>query len=178
MAGGGNEAAMVCVAQAGAAHGVRGAFRLRCFTEAPENVAAYGPLCDADGNELFEIRIVGAARDGVIAKVAGVDNRDAAEALRGKRLYVPRARLPEPGEDEFYHEDLVGLAAKDGTGRTVGRVLAVLNFGASDILEIETEDGRREMVPFTRDAVPAVDLAARTVEVVLPPGTPPEGARP
>ena len=175
--GGGSGAAMVCVAQAGAAHGVRGAFRLRCFTEAPENVAAYGPLCDADGNELFEIRIVGAARDGVIAKVAGIDDRDAAEALRGKRLYVPRARLPDPGEDEFYHEDLVGLAAKDKAGRTIGRVLAVLNFGAGDILEIETEGGRREMVPFTRDAVPAVDLAARVVEVVLPDG-PAGSARP
>ncbi|HEX6013454.1 MAG TPA: ribosome maturation factor RimM [Geminicoccaceae bacterium] len=173
MAGGGGKggAAMVCVAQAGAAHGVRGAFRLRCFTEAPGNVAAYGPLCDAQGNELFEVRIVGAARDGVIAKVDGIDDRDAAETLRGRRFYVPRARLPEPGEDEFYHEDLVGLAARDRAGRTVGRVLAVLNFGAGDILEIETEDGRREMVPFTRDAVPTVDLAARTVEVVLPAGS-------
>ena len=160
--------AMVCVAQVGAPHGVRGAFHLRCFTEAPENVAAYGTLCDERGRPLFDLRIVGPAKGGVIATVPGVTDRNAAEALRGQSLYVPRERLPATDEDEYYHEDLVGLAARDAEGRELGKVVAVLNYGAGDILEIATGDGRSELVPFTRAAVPAVDLAARTVEVVLP----------
>lgn len=159
--------AMVCVAQIGAPHGVRGAFHLRCFTAAPENVAAYGTLCDERGRPLFYLRIVGPAKGGVIAAVPGVTDRDAAEALRGQSLHVPRERLPATGEDEYYHEDLVGLTARDAEGREVGRVVAVLNYGAGDILEIATADGGSLMVPFTRAAVPAVDLAARTVEVVL-----------
>ena len=160
--------AMVCVAQVGAPHGVRGAFHLRCFTEAAENVAAYGTLCDERGRPLFDLRIVGPAKGGVIATVPGVTDRNAAEALRGQSLYVPRERLPATDEDEYYHEDLVGLAARDADGRDVGRVVAVLNYGAGDILEIATDEGGSELVPFTRAAVPTVDLAARTVEVVLP----------
>jgi 16S rRNA processing protein RimM len=167
MADGGGKA-MVCVAQVRAPHGVRGAFRLRCFTEAPENVAAYGPLCDERGQPLFEIRIVGPAKDGVIAAAPGLADRDAAEALRGRRLYVPRDRLPATAEDEYYHEDLVGLEARDLAGQPVGRVVAVVNYGAGDILEIEHGDGRSELVPFTRASVPVVDLAARTVQVALP----------
>ncbi len=160
--------AMVCVAQVGAPHGVRGAFHLRCFTEAPENVAAYGTLCDERGRPLFDLRIVGPAKGGVIATVPGVTDRNAAEALRGQSLYVPRERLPATDEDEYYHEDLVGLAARDADGRELGKVVAVLNYGAGDILEIATDEGGSELVPFTRAAVPTVDLAARTVEVVLP----------
>jgi 16S rRNA processing protein RimM len=95
-------------------------------------------------------------------------DRNAAEALRGQSLYVPRDRLPATGEDEYYHEDLVGLAATAADGRELGKVVAVLNYGAGDILEIATGDGGSELVPFTRAAVPTVDLAARTVEVVLP----------
>jgi 16S rRNA processing protein RimM len=159
---------MVCVAQVGAPHGVRGAFRLRCFTEAPENVAAYGPVCDETGRPLFELDIVSAAKGGVVVTAFGIRDRDAAEALRGRRLYVPRDRLPPTDEDEFYHEDLVGLAARDPDGRSLGKVLAVHNHGAGDILEIGAEDGRTELVPFTRATVPAIDLRAGTVELVLP----------
>jgi 16S rRNA processing protein RimM len=159
---------MVCVAQVGAPHGVRGAFHLRCFTEAPENVAAYGPVCDETGRPLFELGIVSAAKGGVVVTASGIRERDAAEALRGRRLYVPRDRLPPTDEDEFYHEDLVGLAARDPDGRSLGKVLAVHNHGAGDILEIGAEDGRTELVPFTRATVPAIDLRAGTVELVLP----------
>ncbi len=164
----GPDKAMVCVAQIGAPHGVRGAFHLRCFTEAPENVAGYGTLCDERGRPLFELRIVGPAKGGVIAAVPGVADRNAAAALRGQSLYVPRERLPATDEDEFYHEDLVGLAATDRAGRELGRVVAVLNYGAGDILEIDLGEGRSELLPFTRESVPAVDLAAGTVQVVLP----------
>jgi 16S rRNA processing protein RimM len=167
MAAGAGET-MVCVAQVGAAHGVRGAFRVRCFTEMPENVTAYGPLCDENGNELFELRIIGTAKGGVIAKVDGITDRDAADALRGAKLYVPRSRLPAPDEDEFYHEDLVGLAARDESGQPLGNVTAVLNFGAGDILEITAKDGDTRLVPFTRAAVPVLDFAGGFVQVVPP----------
>ena len=164
--------AMVCVAQIGAAHGVRGAFRVRCYTDVPENVAAYGPLCDADGEPLFALDIIGPAKGGIIARVQGISDRDAAEALRGIRLYVPRERLPATGDDEFYHEDLVGLGARDRGGRELGRVAAVLNFGAGDILEIATGDGGSELVPFTLAAVPVIDIAAGFVEIELPAAAP------
>ena len=159
---------MVCVAQIGAPHGVRGAFRLRCFTEVPENVAAYGPVHDEAGRPLFALRILAEAKGGLIAAAPGIADRDAAEALRGLRLFVPRDRLPATEEDEFYHEDLIGLTARAPDGTSLGRVIAVHNHGAGDILEVELEPGRTELVPFTRAAVPAVDLAAGTVELVLP----------
>ena len=159
---------MVCVAQIGAPHGVRGAFRLRCFTEVPENVAAYGPVHDEAGRCLFALRVLAETKGGLIATASGIEDRDAAEALRGLRLHVPRARLPATDEDEFYHEDLVGLAARAPDGAPLGRVIAVHNHGAGDILEVELEPGRTELVPFTRELVPTVDLAAGTVEVVLP----------
>jgi 16S rRNA processing protein RimM len=159
---------MVCVAQVGAPRGVRGAFRLRCFTEVPENVAAYGPLCDERGQPLFEVEIVAPAKGGVIVSAPGIRDRKAAEALRGQRLYVPRHRLPPTGDDEYYHEDLVGLEARDPAGNTIGKVVAVANHGAGDILEIGTGDGHSELVPFTRAVVPVVDLKARVLQVVLP----------
>jgi 16S rRNA processing protein RimM len=159
---------MVCVAQIGAPHGVRGAFKLRCFTEMPENVAAYGPVCDETGRPLFALRILAEHKGALVVAAQGIEDRDAAEALRGTHLYVPRERLPEPEEDEFYHEDLVGLTARAPDGTPLGRVIAVHNHGAGDILEVKLEPGRTELVPFTRAAVPAVDLAAGTVEVVLP----------
>ncbi|MEK0084768.1 ribosome maturation factor RimM [Benzoatithermus flavus] len=167
MAGGRGEP-MVCVAQVATAHGVRGALKLRCFTEAPENVAAYGPLHDEQGNRLFEIRIVGRTNGGVIAMAEGIGDRDAALALRGMRLYVPRSKLPEPAEDEFYHEDLIGLVAEDASGRPIGEVSAVFDFGAGDVLEITGADGKQELVPFTRAVVPTVDLAKGVVRIVLP----------
>ena len=166
----GRDGAMVCVGQVAAAHGVRGAVKLRCFTAEPEGVAAYGPLCDEAGRELFRIRVLGPTQGGVIAHVQGIADRDAAEALRGLRLYVPRARLPEPEAEEFYHEDLIGLPARDASGAELGRVAAVLNFGAGDLLELSTEDGGSLMLPFTRAAVPEIDLA-RGFIVVVPPET-------
>lgn len=159
---------MVCVAQVAGPHGVRGAVKLRCFTEEPRNVAAYGPLCDEQGRELFHVRVLSEIPGGVVAQAEGITDRDAAQALRGMRLYVPRARLPEPEPDEFYHEDLVGLVARDPQGRPIGRIVGVFNFGAGDLLELETAGGERVMLPFTREAVPEIDLNSGFVVVVLP----------
>jgi 16S rRNA processing protein RimM len=167
---------MICVAAVAAAHGVRGALKLRSFTEAPEGVAAYGPVCDGAGNELFELEVLRPAKGGVIAKAAGIDDRDAAEALRGVRLYVPRSRLPEPEEDEFYHEDLVGLDAVSPNGEVMGKVAAIFDFGAGDVLEIAMPTGKTMDLPFTREVVPMVDLASGRVVVVPPEGLTPQGA--
>jgi 16S rRNA processing protein RimM len=159
---------LVCIAAVAAPHGVRGALRLRCFTADPASVAAYGPLHDRDGKELFAVRVIGRAKDGVIVAAAGITSRDQAEALRGRELYIPRAALPEPGEDEFYYTDLIGLAAVDPQGRPLGKVSAVANHGAGDVIEIARPDGPSLLVPFTRAVVPQVDLAGGRI-VVAPP---------
>ncbi len=159
---------LVCIAAVAAAHGVRGAMKLRCFTAEPENVAAYGPVLDEAGHELFALELVGPAKGGVIARARGITSREAAEALRGKRLYVPRERLPEPEPDEFYHEDLIGLTAVSRDGAPAGRVSAVYDFGAGDLIEVTAEDGRQVVLPFTREAVPEIDLVGRRL-VIEPP---------
>jgi 16S rRNA processing protein RimM len=162
-------AARICIAQIGAAHGVRGEVRLKAFTEDPLSVARYGPLESEDGTQRFEIEAVRPAKDMLVARLKGVSDRDAAEALTNVRLYVAREKLPKAADDEFYHADLVGLAAVTSNGDPVGTVKAVHNFGAGDVLEIEpVTGGATFMVPFTETTVPAVDIAARKI-VVEPP---------
>lgn len=159
---------LVRLAVVTAPHGVRGAFRLRCFTERPENVAAYGPVCDEAGHELFTLEVLHRVPGGVVARAPGITDRDAAERLRGKAFFVPRARLPAPGPDEFYHEDLMGLIAVEPSGRPVGRVIAVYDHGASDVLEIETERGELLDLPFTRAVVPEIDLEGGRLVILRP----------
>lgn len=159
---------LVCVAVVTAAHGVRGAFRLKTFTVEPEGVAAYGPVLDDQGAVLFPLRIVGPAQGGVIVTAPGIADRDAAEALRGMRLHVPRERLPKPDAEEFYHQDLVGLLAVGEAGEVLGRVSAVHNFGAGDVLELAADGGRSEVLPFTREVVPEIDVTGGRLVVRRP----------
>jgi 16S rRNA processing protein RimM len=150
--------ARVLVGAIAAAHGVRGLVRVKSFTADPKSVASYGELSDARGLRHFRLTLQGQAKDGVIARIDGIDDRDAAEALKGTRLFVDREALPALAEeDEFYQTDLVGLRVEACDGKTLGRVKAVLNFGAGDLLEIEGE-GVSLMLPFTRQVVPLVDL--------------------
>jgi 16S rRNA processing protein RimM len=158
----------VCVAVVATAHGIQGALKLRTFTERPEDVAAYGPVYDLKGKRLFPLRVVGRARGGVLAQAEGVTDRNAAETLRGLELFVPRAALPELGEDEFYQSDLEGLLALRADGSRLGIVRALGNFGAGDVIEIEADDGRRLSLPFDRHTVPEVDLERGRL-VVEPP---------
>lgn len=158
----------VCVAQIGAPHGVRGEVRLKPFTADPLAVGRYGALESEDGTRRFEIVALRPAKDMLIARLKGVADRDAAEALRHQRLYVARDRLPAAEADEFYHADLIGLAAVAPDGRALGTVVAVPNFGAGDLLEIAPPGSASLLVPFTKAVVPEVDLAGGRI-VVEPP---------
>jgi 16S rRNA processing protein RimM len=160
------------VAQIGAAHGVRGEVRLQSFTENPTAVANYGSLESEDGAQRFEIESLRPAKDHFVARIVGIGDRDAAERLTNIKLYVARDRLPPLDDDgAFYHADLVGLAAVTSEGAALGRVTAIHNFGAGDIIEIKPEAGGEPiMVPFTATAVPEIDIAARRI-VIVPPDT-------
>ena len=151
-----------------AAHGVRGEVKIKSFTAKAEDIAAYGPLYLDDGERTLTITRLRPAKKLLIARIEGITDRNAAEALKGRRLTLPRERLPEPEEeDEFYHEDLVGLAVFDPAGERVGTVVAVQNFGAGDLLEIRPENGGPTFYqPFTRRDVPEVDIAAGRVVIV------------
>jgi len=167
---------MVAIGTIVAAHGVRGAVRIRSFTEAPEDVAAYGPVTDGAGRRR-RLRAVGAVRGLVIATIDGVADRDAAEALVGQTLSVPRDVLPPPGEDAFYVADLVGLAATTMDGAPLGRVRLVEDHGAGWVIEIDRPGAAPVLVPFTRAVVPVVDLAAGRIAIDPPEGLldPPRG---
>jgi 16S rRNA processing protein RimM len=158
----------VCVAQIGAAHGLKGEVRLQSFTEDPAAVAHYGPLESEDGSHSFEIESLRPAKDHFIAHFSGVNDRTAAEALRNLRLHVPRERLPKPAPGEFYHADLIGLAVSDTRGEMLGEVIAIHNFGAGDLLEIRLQDSSTVMLPFTDVVVPTIDLDAGRI-IVNPP---------
>ena len=160
----------VCVGVVTGPHGVRGAVRIKSFTADPADIATYGPLEDESGERRLELRLVGAAKGVLIAKLAGLDDRDRAEALRGLRLYLPRAALPPPGEEEYYHADLIGLDAMLADGAPVGTVRAVHDFGAGDVLEIARPAGPPVLAPFTRSVVPVVDIAGGRLVLDPPPG--------
>jgi 16S rRNA processing protein RimM len=152
-----------------AAHGVRGEVKLKSFTAVPEDIFSYGPLLLNDGPDELEILSIRPARGQFIARLKGVDDRSAAEKLKGVQLKLPRAALPEPEEeDEFYYSDLAGLAVEDESGAHIGQIAAVQNFGAGDLLEIRPPHGQSFFIPFTRRDVPRVDIAAGKVIVNLP----------
>jgi 16S rRNA processing protein RimM len=161
----------VLLGDIGAAQGLKGEVRIRSFTEDPTHIGAYGALEDETGARSIEIESLRLGPKGVVARIKGVVTRNAAEALTGTKLYVPRSRLPEREEDEWYYADLVGLVALDTHGAALGTVVAVHNFGAGDLLEIRTEaSGTNVLVPFTRATVPEIDI--ETGRLVL---DPPEG---
>lgn len=168
---------LICVGAIAGAFGVGGEVRLKSFCEEPEDIARYGPLVTENGARAFEVRITRPVKGGFAARLSGVATREEAEALRGTRLCVPRARLPEPeAADEFYHADLIGLAVVDRSGAPLGRVRALHDFGAGDVIEIDLEGGKSVMIPFTRDVVPEIDLAAGRIVADPPRGTLDDGS--
>jgi len=149
----------------GAPHGISGEVRVKTFTGDPMALGAYGPLQTEDGR-IFTVTSVRPAKNIVVVRFGEVKDRTAAEALTGLALYVDRSSLPTDLEDdEYYHADLIGLLVIDETGEKVGKVAAVHDFGAGSIIEITLPSGRSTMVPFTRTAVPEVDLAEGMIRV-------------
>jgi 16S rRNA processing protein RimM len=158
----------ICVARIGAAHGVRGAVKLWTFTEDPLAVKAYGPLLTKDGARQFEVTHAREAKGHLVATLKGVATREEAERLNGLELYIAREKLPATSENEYYHADLIGLAAINAANEPLGRVIAIHNFGAGDIIEIAPAHGATMLLPFTNAVVPSVDLANGRVVIELP----------
>lgn len=159
----------VCVARIGAAHGLKGEVRLWSFTQDPGAIEHYGALETRDGKRRFEIEALRPGKDYFVAKLAGIDDRDAAEALNNAELFIAREKLPATAADEFYHADLIGLAVVDPHGAQIGTVHAMHNFGAGDIIEImPVGTGQPVMFAFNETTVPKIDLEAKHIVLVPP----------
>jgi 16S rRNA processing protein RimM len=147
------------------AHGLKGEVKLKIFTETPEAIKSYGALISGDGRQI-EVSSLRAVKGGeALAQLKGFCDRSAAESLDGQYLYVPRSALPDPGEEEFYHADLIGLRAEDESGKVLGKIVGVQNFGAGDLIEIADEKGATRFVAFTPETVPLIDLESQRVVV-------------
>jgi 16S rRNA processing protein RimM len=159
---------LICIGAIAGSFGVSGEVRLKSFCSEPTDIAAYGPLRTEDGRE-FSVTLTRPVSGGLGARINGITTKEQADALRGTSLFVPRDRLPSLPDDEYYHADLIGLAAHDTGGALIGKVTAVYNHGAGDILEISPTGHKSALLlPFTMAIVPNVDLAAGRVVVDLP----------
>ena len=166
----------ICVGAIAGAFGVRGEVRLKSFCADPEAIGDYAPLTTEDGSRVVDLTITRSIKGGFSAKIADVTNREDAEALKGTRLYASRDRLPSLPDDEFYHADLIGLEVVDTGGQAIGRVTSVFDHGAGDLLEISGKALKTPLLlPFTRETVPTVDLAAKRIVVDPPAGLADEG---
>jgi 16S rRNA processing protein RimM len=150
----------VCVAKIGAAHGLRGEVRLQVFTEGPDAILSFGELTSEDGTQKFRVASLRPAKGHFVAKFDGVNDRNASELLTNIELFVSREKLPEIKEDgEFYHADLIGLRVEDKSGKSYGVVIAVRNYGASDLIEVaEPPKKSGALIPFIDQFVPEVDI--------------------
>lgn len=158
---------LICVGAVAGAFGVRGEARIKSFTSDPLSVAAYGPVSTEDGMRSFDLSLTRPVKGGFAARLSGVTTREQAEGLKGARLYVPRDRLPATDEDEFYHADLIGLEVVDPGGALLGHIRAIHDFGAGDVLDV-TGGAQALMIPFTSEAVPAVDISAGRIVADIP----------
>jgi len=160
---------LICIGAIAGAFGVGGEVRLKSFCSEPTDIAAYGPLFTEDGSRSFHITLTRPVAGGLGARIEGVKTKEQADALRGTSLFVPRDRLPSLPDDEFYHADLIGLSAYDTGGELIGKVTAIHNHGAGDIVEISpTRHKSALLLPFTVAIVPNVDMAAGRIVVNLP----------
>ena len=158
----------ICVGAITGARGLKGEVRIKSFTNVPTEISSYGDVFEENGRTKYQLRITGQVKGQLLARLNGVENRDAAESLKGTRLYIPKSALPETDEDEFYFADLVGLRADLVDGGYLGKIRGVHDFGAGAILEIIDKESRTVMVPFTRAAVPKVDKIGGKI-IVDPP---------
>lgn len=161
----------ICVGAIAGSFGVKGEVRLKSFCAEPEAIDTYGPLSSEDGSASWEVRVTRPVKNGFAARLSGVRSKEAADALRGTRLYAPREKLPDLPDDEYYHTDLIGLTVFDTGGVELGRVKAVLNHGAGDLLEIAVKGEKQPvLLPFTVANVPTIDLGAGKAIADLPDG--------
>ncbi|MAM62770.1 ribosome maturation factor RimM [Maritimibacter sp. UBA3975] len=166
--------ARICVGAFAGAFGVHGDVRLKSFCAEPEDIATYGPLWTEDGARSFTLSIDRAVKNGFAVQVDGIRTKEDADALKGLRLYADREALPSLPDDEFYHADLIGLSVMDTGGAERGKVSAVHNHGAGDLLEVSGPGLKTPaLIPFTLANVPTVDLASGRIVI-----DPPEGALP
>jgi len=162
---------LICVGAVMGAFGVRGEVRLKSFCAEPADIATYGPLSTEDGSRSFTVTLTRPVKSGYGASLTGISSKEDADALRGTRLYAPRKALPNLPDDEYYHADLIGLTVMDTGGVEIGRIVAVHNHGAGDLLEVKGAGlGSGVLMPFTAAIVPTVDLTAGRVIVDPPPG--------
>ena len=162
-----NASELICVAAIAGAFGIKGEVKLKSFTDIPLDCLSYGPLMDGEGQICLTVKKWRKVGKFIAVVAHEVASREDAEAMKSVKLYVPAANLPEPGEDEFYYRDLVGLQVKTVSGQNGGKVIAVHEFGAGDMLEIKPKDGISYYHPFTKEAVPKVDIKAGRV-IILP----------
>ena len=165
---------LTCVGAIAGAFGVKGEVRIKSFCAAPEDIRDYSPFLSEDCSRSFEIQITRPIKNGFAGRIKGMDNREEVEALKGTRLYIPLSRLPKLPDDEFYHSDLIGLEVYDVGGALLGKVRAVHDHGAGDLLEVFGKGWKSTvLLPFTKEAVPTVDLSAGRIVT-----DPPEGLFP
>ena len=160
---------LICVGAIVGAFGIKGEVRLKSFTSIPETIADYAPLLTEKGEKKFDVVITGEIKNGLSVRMSGIVSKEDADKLKGTRLYVPRERLPELYEDEYYHTDLIGLSVQNLEGDNIGKIKSVLNHGASDLLEVENSNEKNSiLIPFTQKIVPKVDIK-NSVVIVDPP---------
>lgn len=160
----------LCVGAISGSYGVRGEVRLKSFCAEPTAIAEYGPLYSEDGTRSFKVALTRPVAGGLGARIAGVDTKEQADALKGITLFVSRDKFPSLPDDEYYHADLIGLEVRDTGGVLLGKVTAVHNHGAGDLLEVGVAGATSILLPFTMATVPTVDLGAGRIVV-----DPPEG---
>jgi 16S rRNA processing protein RimM len=159
----------ICLGVIIGARGITGEVRIKTYTGTPEDITAYGSLRDETGGRTFEIADVRVIKGQASVRIEGINDRDAAEALKGIELYVSRADLPDTGDGEYYHSDLIGLAVLGQEGEAVGTVKALYDFGAGDVLEIERPEASDVMLSFNEEMVTDVDIKAGRLVVDIPP---------
>ncbi len=161
-----SEALDICIGVIAAANGIKGYVKIKCFTENPEDVASFSEVFDPLTKRVFDIKIVGVRGDCVIASIAGVKSRNEAEKLQNIRLYIKKSELPEPGAQEFYHNDLIGCKVQFEDGLVIGEIKNVHNFGAGDLIEIHDSLSNKGIYyPFSKDFIVDVNLSKKFITI-------------
>lgn len=165
------ETKRICLGEVSTAHGVRGLVRVRVYGDDPQALTKHGPLFTSEtGDKTLTVKMKNAANKFWIAEVEGISDRNAAEALRGTRLWIERSKLPEPNEDEFYYEDMIGMTVRTEIDGEVGTVVAVDNFGAGDLLEVKPSIGPTFYLPFADEYIVEVNMPNNVITAIIPEG--------